>query len=207
MAYKRKKKQPKPPPPRQRSGDYRIFVGAFFTGELADRIQAVREQYDLKTAQITAPHVTIAGTYWRNGRAVPQNESILIRHLATLSQLLAPFTLELGGIYTLGQRVIYLGVKPTEELQKVRTAVINQTGRDKHRQFKPHLTLAMRLKQPAFAEAVNELQQTEWHSERYSVPINTLHLMQRGKNDPAWRSIFSFQLEAEQATAVDSTAS
>ena len=35
-------------------GDYRIFVGAFPTSELAERIQAVRLQHDAKTACITA---------------------------------------------------------------------------------------------------------------------------------------------------------
>jgi hypothetical protein len=43
--------------------DYRIFVGAFPEGDLADRIQAVRLQHDARTARITAPHVTLAGTY------------------------------------------------------------------------------------------------------------------------------------------------
>lgn len=31
-------------------GDYRIFVGAFPGGELAGRIQAMRQQYDPKTS-------------------------------------------------------------------------------------------------------------------------------------------------------------
>jgi len=35
-------------------GDYRIFVGAFRTGELAERIQAVRLRHDAKTARTLA---------------------------------------------------------------------------------------------------------------------------------------------------------
>ena len=58
--------------------DYRIFVGAFPEGDLADRIQAVRLQYDAKTARITAPHVTLAGTYWRSGPPIPENEATTI---------------------------------------------------------------------------------------------------------------------------------
>jgi hypothetical protein len=50
-------------------GDSRIFVGAFPAGELAERIQAVRLRHDANTARITAPHVTVAGTYWRSGPA------------------------------------------------------------------------------------------------------------------------------------------
>ena len=47
--------------------DYRIFVGAFLEGELANAVQAIRQQYDPVTARITPPHVTSAGTYWRSG--------------------------------------------------------------------------------------------------------------------------------------------
>ena len=60
-------------------GDYRIFVGVFPTGDLADRIQGLREQCDPVTARITAPHVTLAGTYWRTGPATPENEPSRIR--------------------------------------------------------------------------------------------------------------------------------
>ncbi len=35
--------------------DYRIFIGAFPGGDLADRIQAVRVRHDAKTARITNP--------------------------------------------------------------------------------------------------------------------------------------------------------
>jgi len=43
-------------------GDYRIFVGAFPTGDFVDRVQALRKQRDPKTARITPPHVTLAET-------------------------------------------------------------------------------------------------------------------------------------------------
>jgi len=111
--YKRKvKKQGKP---RQRSGDYRIFVGAFPDSDKIEQIQQLREQIDPKTAQITPPHVTLAGTYWRSGKPTAANERVLIEKLTSLAPYLKPFSLQLGGIYTFGQRVIYLGVLPTDE--------------------------------------------------------------------------------------------
>jgi len=64
-----------------RAGSYRIFVGAFLTGELAERVQAVRLQHDAKTARIAAQHVTMAGTYWRSGPATPDNEPDAIARL------------------------------------------------------------------------------------------------------------------------------
>jgi 2'-5' RNA ligase len=192
--YRRSKKRRPSPEPRQRSGDYRIFAGAFPTGELSERIQAVREQCDWKTSQITAPHVSLAGTYWRSGPATPENEGELIDRLAALSGRLRSFDLHLGGIRTFGRRVLYLGVRPADELLAARRALTNIIGRDKHRRFTPHLTLAMRLKSPAFEETLSALQGSEWENGRFTAPIHELHLMQRGPDDPAWRVIHTIQL-------------
>jgi 2'-5' RNA ligase len=191
--YRKKKKQ-SPPSTRQRIGDYRIFVGAFLTGELATAVQAIRQQYDKKTAEITAPHVTLAGTYWRTGKATPKNEAKLINKLETWLPKLNAFELQLGGIRTFGSRVVYLDVEMTEALAAVRRTLLNVMGADKHRRFAPHLTLAMRLDEAAVEKMVAELRESEWHNGRYTQAINTLHLMQRGDDDPSWRTILSVPL-------------
>lgn len=178
-------------------GDYRIFVGAFPTGELANDIQAVREQYDGKTARITPPHVTLAGTYWRVGEAVLGNETAVIDHLHAICRQIRPFSLILGGIRTFGWRVAYLDVELTEELRTVRRTLVQSLGQDKHRQFNAHLTLAMRLKKDALQKMVAELQKTGWENGRFVAPITHLQLMQRGANDPAWREIGRFALGEE----------
>jgi 2'-5' RNA ligase len=189
--FKRKRSSRKT---RQRSGDYRIFIGAFLTNDLAEKIQAVRQRLDLKTAQITAPHVTLAGTYWRNGPARAKTEKDLIRRLSPLGSKLKSFELHLGGVQTFGRRMIYLGVKPSDELLSVRTALLRVIGQDKHRRFRPHLTLAMRLEPPEFDRHLAELRESEWSSGRFITVINELHLMQRGPEDPAWRSISKIEL-------------
>jgi 2'-5' RNA ligase len=190
--YKRRKSAKAP---RQRIGDYRIFVGAFPTGELAESIQQVRENVDSKTAKITAPHVTLAGTYWGNGEATRAGAKAFIDKLELLAGNLRAFDLRLGGIQTFGKRVIYLGVKPTNPMLALRRALINAIGQDKHRRFKPHLTLAMRLEQPSFDETLAQLRESEWENRRFTAPITELHLMQRGENDPAWRSIHTIPLQ------------
>lgn len=172
--------------------DYRIFVGAFPQGELAQRIQTLREQYDPVTARITAPHVTLAGTYWRRGPATPEQEADAIAQLESLKGTLAAFPLHLGGIALFApteRPVIYLQVEPTPALLAVRTALINGLGRDKHHHFTPHLTLAMRLKGPAARQMLDDLHAIDWHSHRWQTPIDRLSLMQRGPADPAWREI------------------
>ena len=106
------------------------------------------------------------------------------------------FNLELGGIRTFGRRVVYLGVKPTDDLLKVRDTLLRLAGRDKQRRFTPHLTLAMRLDQTDMTAMVAELQTSEWENGRFPAPIHELRLMQRGPDDPAWRSIYTLPLKS-----------
>ncbi|MCP4416113.1 MAG: 2'-5' RNA ligase family protein, partial [Chloroflexi bacterium] len=194
--YNKKLRKPKKQgEPRQRSGDYRIFVGAFPEGDEIEHIQTLREQIDIKTAQITPPHVTLAGTYWRTGRPTAANEAALIEKLTSLAPHLKSFSLQLGGIYTFGKRVLYLGVLPTDDMMAIRNSLVGVMGKDKHRQFKPHLTLALRLKGSQFDEALALLQQSEWENGRLTTPIHQLRLMLRGPKDPAWRIIHTMPLQ------------
>ena len=175
----------------QSGQEYRIFVGAFPSGELADRIQALREQHDPKAACITAPHVTLAGTYWRSGPADLENEAVTIARLLAAQTQLRPFTLTLGGIraFPPDKRVIYLAVEPTAELLAVRQVLLKMIGGDKHRRFTPHLTLTMRLNKRESRVVLTDLQNSPWHTGRWTLSIKQLWLMQRGSDDPAWRYI------------------
>ena len=179
-----------------RSGDYRIFVGAFPGGELAARVQALRQRHDPKTARITAPHVTLAGTYWRYGPATPENEAPAIARLVTLRDRLAPFELQLGSVLSFlpFNSVLYLHVEPDADLLAVRQALLEALGPDKHRYFVPHLTLTMRLDAADTRVLLARLQESEWHRERWRVSIDHLWLMQRGPDDPAWRGIYRLDL-------------
>jgi 2'-5' RNA ligase len=192
---RRRRGRPQTGPQRQRRGDYRIFVGAFPEGELIAELQALRERIDPVTAAITPPHVTLAGTYWRSGAATAENETVLIHRLQQHQKQMAPFTLELGGIRRFGDRVLYLGVRPTRSLLAVRQALLKVTGADKHRRFTPHLTLAQRLTPTGLAAVEAELVLTKWEHERWRLPVTELHLMQRGPDDPAWRSIANLELK------------
>lgn len=179
--------------------DYRIFVGAFPTEPLNEQIQAMRQGYDAKTARITPPHVTLAGTYWRSGHATPENEAETIARLEAIQGEMAPFDLVLGGIEAFPQGVIYLGVAVTEGLLAARAVLLKAMGPDKHPHFVPHLTLAMRLTPTGNEQMQAELRQTEWHTARWIVRMDELRLMQRGRDDPAWRTIYRLPLrESEQ---------
>lgn len=174
--------------------DYRIFVGAFPGGDLSEQMQTLRMQYDVKTARITPPHVTLAGTYWREGPAIPANEVEAIRQLEAARPQIQPFNLILGGIQWFSQGVTYLDVAVTDELLAVRTVLLQALGQDKHRHFIPHLTLAMRLSPSANQIMQAELRQSHWHTSRWTVRMEELRLMQRGRDDPAWRTIHYLQL-------------
>lgn len=176
--------------------DYRIFVGAFPEGDLVDRIQAVRLQYDAKTARITDPHVTMAGTYWRSGLATPENEAATIERLRSIAAQLRPFEMRIGGVETFlpDNPVIYLHIEPMPELLAVRQALLHIIGQDKQRHFTPHLTLTMRLDSTKTAALLPQLRQTDWHTQRWSVLIDHLWLMQRGPDDRAWRYIYRSEM-------------
>ncbi len=175
------------------SHDYRIFVGAFPEGELAERIQAIRLQYDPVTARITAPHVTVAGAYWRSGPATAENETAAIARLEAASLAIRPIDLALGGIKMFPQKdkpVVYLGVELSFSLLAARQALQAALGPDKHaNHFAPHLTLAMRLKAAKAQMMLAALQSDPLAAGVFTAPIRRLHLMQHGPSNPAWRSI------------------
>jgi 2'-5' RNA ligase len=180
-------------------GDYRIFVGAFPTGELAERIQAVRLRHDAKTARITAPHVTVAGTYWRSGPAAPENERDTIARLQNVQGRLQPFELALGGVESFlpFNNVIYLRIEQTAGLLATRRVLLDALGPDKERLYAPHLTLTMRLDKDETQALLRELRQSEWHTGRWSVSVDHLWLMQRELDDPAWRYIHRIDLTGQ----------
>ena len=176
--------------------DYRIFAGAFITGELGEQIQAIRQRYDPVTARITPPHVTLAGTYWRSGPATAESEAEAIRRLEILPGILLPFELELNSVRTFpGDRpVVYMGVEINKGLIEARNLMLSMLGPDKHKDFRPHLTLAMRLPWEKAWQMVNDLQETEWNRQEHTAPINEVRLMQRGPEDKTWRCIFQLKL-------------
>ncbi len=171
--------------------DYRIFIGAFPIGDLADRIQRVRQQYDAKTARLTPPHVTLAGTYWRSGPPTPENEAATIERLLSVRDRLPPIDLILGGVETFlpDVPVIYLRVEPTPALLEVRRVLMDIVGSDKHRAFTPHLTLTMRLTDDRTRALLAELRCTDWQTTTFAQRLDHVRLMQRGPHDPAWRDI------------------
>ena len=176
--------------------DYRTFVGAFPEGDLADRIQVVRVQHDARTARIAAPHVTLAGTYWRSGPPTPQNETAAIEQLRSIENRLRPFEMKIAGVGTFLPRnpVIYLQIEPAPDLLAVRRVLLQAIGSDEHQHFTPHLTLTMRLDARRTETLFNQLRQTDWLVQPGSVPIDHLWLMQRGPDDPAWRYIHRIEL-------------
>jgi 2'-5' RNA ligase len=181
------------------AGEYRVFVGAFPGGDVADRIQAVRRQHDPKTARITPPHVTLAGTYWRHGPATAENEADAVARLHAVEPRLRAFDLVMGGVRTFlpVSPVVFLGIEATPGLLAARQVLLEAMGMDKHgSRFTPHLTLAMRMDAPQAQALAEELQRGDWHAGRWAIPMAELLLMQRGPGDPAWRAIARLQLAA-----------
>lgn len=179
------------------TGDYRVFVGVFPVGDIVADIQALRLQHDAKTARITAPHVTLAGTYWRRGPATADNEAETVARLNAVLPQIRPFDLVMGGVESFlpGNPVIFLHIEPSPGLLAARQALLAALGPDKHgSRFTPHLTLAMRLDQEHAMRLLEELRRSAWHSGRWVLRITELGFMQRGPGDPGWRTIAHMSL-------------
>ena len=143
--------------------------------------------------------MTIAGTYWRSGPASPDNERDTIARLQAVQSRLQPFELMLGGVESFLPHVlvIYLCVEPTAGLLAARRVLLDALGPDKDRHYTPHLTLSMRLDKQRTQTLLNELRQSEWHTGRWSVPMDHLWLMQRGSGDLAWRYLYRIDLTGQ----------
>lgn len=183
--------------------DYRIFIGVFPQGELAERLQAVRLKVDPVTARITPPHITLAGTYWRAGSASIENEAVTIQQLDAACRHIAPFKLILGGVRVFPPEerpVIYLGVEKTPGLLAARQALLEVLGPDKHSRYTPHLTLAMRLKADRAGAVIASLTGAAWDHTHSEAHIGAVQLMMRGPQEPAWQMIGRFSLGGSRFT-------
>ena len=186
------KKREQTKPPRQRIGDYQIFVAAVPTGDLAERIQKVREELGGKTAVATPPHIILAGAYWRNGDPA-RGARGLVERLERLASKIKPFELKVGGIQTFGERLI-LGVTPNNAILQARKSLLGEIGEDKHRRYRPHLTLATGLEQAALEAALAKLRESEWENGRFMASITEFHLMQRSREEANWRDVYTILL-------------
>lgn len=177
------------PNPKDTPINYRIFVGAFPEGPAAEIIQAWRQQYDPVTARITPPHVTLWGTVWRSGPPTTENESDVIGRLTHLCTTLPSFEMTIGEVALFEPRVVYLKAGPPSTLTSVRAELLRSLGPDKHRQFTPHLTLAMRLDSRQTRAMLADLQANKAGVGGFTCTMKALRLMQRGPDDAVWRQI------------------
>lgn len=168
---------------------YRIFVGAFPKGPAAEAIQAWRQRYDPVTARITQPHVTLWGTTWRTGTPTAANEAAAIKQLTHLCTGLSPFELTIGEVAIFKPHVVYLKAGPLPTLTTIRAALVHALGMDKHQQFTPHLTLAMRLNPEQTRIMLADMPASGVGTRVFTFAIEALCLMQRGPEDLAWRPI------------------
>ncbi|MGE0431926.1 MAG: 2'-5' RNA ligase family protein [Planctomycetota bacterium] len=178
-----------------RKGDYRIFVGIFPEGDLANEIHALREHHDPQTALKTRPHVTLCGLFWRHGAAVAESEAETITNLQAALRVVPAFELRLGGIDTFGKDVAYIAAEATDGMLAARAVCREVLGADRDG-FVPHMTIAMRLPKERLLACAGELRTLKWHTDRYVLPVPYLSLMQRSREEPAWRAIAKMPLAA-----------
>lgn len=133
----------------------------------------IREQFGIKYALKSPPHVTLKMPFSYN----EAKESFLIHKLIDFLKDQKPFSIQIKGVGTFGNRVIYLGIEKSTELELLQGRLktfckkeLNLVDELSDRNYHPHLTVAFKdIKAGQFSEVLalvkNHTIQAEYDSE------------------------------------------
>ena len=109
------------------------------TGEAATVVNALRRQYDPRTAVAIDAHLTLAGP-WKSEDPISSIEAELV----SLADEAEPFELTITGARSFPPPtpVCYLGVEPVKQLVALHDALVRQLGWRDRFPYVPHVTIA-----------------------------------------------------------------
>src|SRR5688500_1843959 len=137
------------------------FLAVVLPQELNTEIKAFKnhmlQEWGCRVALKSPAHITIIPPYWMDIAL----EGSLLQDLAALSDLFAPFTLNLQNFSAFRPKTLFVAVQPSEQLLRLKMAAdvlfTNNTqykAKPDPRSFHPHVTIATRdLHKKSFAEA------------------------------------------------------
>lgn len=126
---------------------------------------------------LSPPHITVKSPFAIRGTAAR-----VVDRLEELCTGWEPFELQVGGLGSFGQRVIYVDVEPSSALQALHDELINglsdlaETFTEQYEgpRFSPHLTIAEKLSPEDFAVARTALQGMRI---RHRFTVDRIHLL------------------------------
>lgn len=159
--------------------------------------QLFADEYNSKAALRSPPHVTLHMPFLIK----PEKESELLQVLVAEFVKPTPFEIRLDGFGQFKQRVIYIKIEPSDQLealhkslQRVMKQNFNIFNADyKDRGFNPHLTVAFRdLKKQEFKNAWSQFKDRDFSA---NVLVNSFSLLKH--NGKHWEVFKDFELRKE----------
>ncbi|GHM99713.1 2'-5' RNA ligase [Cytophagales bacterium WSM2-2] len=180
----------------QPTGMSRYFIAIIPPSPIEEEAMALKnhfkEKYNSKGSLNSAPHITLHMPFmWKE-----KNEEKLIGALKSFVTDQKMFPIALSGFGSFPPRVVFINVKPSEELnllqsrlQKFCKSELNLfNAQYKDLPFHPHITIAFRdLKKDKFAVAWSEFREKTFEA---SFPVNRISLL---KHDTRyWQPLYHF---------------
>lgn len=138
----------------------KYFLALVPEGKIQDEATSlkygIRDRFNVKYALKSPAHITVKMPFSYN----EAKEELLLAKLQQFSQGYTPMKIQLDGVDTFGQRVIYLGVSPNPELMVFQRGLklfckreLNLVDELSDRNYCPHITIAFKdLKKSNFQE-------------------------------------------------------
>lgn len=135
-----------------------VGIMHMLSGEAATVVNALRQQYDPRTALAIDAHVTLAGP-WESEEPISSIEAELVR----LADEVEPFELTIAGAKSFPPPtpVCYLGVEPVRQLVALHHALVRQLGWRDRFPYVPHATIAEYLPEEETRMVVEELRRLD----------------------------------------------
>ena len=140
--------------------------------------EEIREKFGIKYALKSPPHITLKMPFSYN----EAKEDYLTARIGEFLKNQLPFQTKITGVGTFGNRVIFLDIEKSEELEKLQSSLkafckkeLNLVDELSDRNYHPHMTIAFKdLKPGSFSEVLNLVRQRGFQTEFCAVELALL---------------------------------
>ena len=157
----------------------KYFLAIVPSKEIFDRAESIkeeiREKFGVKYALKSPAHITLKMPFNYN----EAKEEILIGKIGELLKHQASFQVKITGVGTFGNRVIFLDIEKSKELEILQSSLksfckkeLNLVDELSDRNYHPHMTLAFKdLKPGSFAEVLDLVRRRGFQTEFCAVSL------------------------------------
>ncbi len=159
-----------------------LGIVSMLSGEAAEVVNRLREQYDPKTARAVGAHVTLAGPV-----TTEQPLTEIASVLAAVVEGSLPFDVTISGLRSFQPKsqTNYLGIAPVEKLAAVHDALVARLGWQERFEYVPHVTITEYLSAEETSAVASEMSQLDL---RLTDQVQALTLVERDEHG-VWQTV------------------